>query len=88
MTRADAVRGCLHRLLDITTDEFIARWLLSFARSPVNDSGEIYSCWCDDQGACKDKPWEGECPCSDEDHIACILRFLQGEYTPFETGDN
>ena len=82
MTRADVVRNCLHTVLDMSTDEQIADFLLHFARSSANEDGSIYALWCDDQGACKDKPWEGECPCTDEDQLGCILRFLRQEYEP------
>lgn len=82
MTRADVVRSGLHAVLDMCTDEQIAEFLLLFARSPANEDDSIYALWCDDQGACKDKSWEEECPCTDEDHLGCILRFLRQECEP------
>lgn len=80
MTRADAIRNCLRRILDMSTDEQIAQWLLSFARGGQVNPDDLYSLWCDNQGACmgRDCEYLGDC-CSDEEHIACILRFLQGE---------
>ena len=83
MTKADAIRDCLRKVLDMSTDERIAQWLLLAARNGPCDAGEIYyALWCDNQGACKGRDCEDldEC-CSDEEHIACILRFLQKEYT-------
>ena len=97
MTRADAIRDCLHKILDMSTDDAIrdylhkildmstddqiAQWLLSFARRCPVDASEVYSLWCDNQGACKGRDCEElEDCCSDEEHTACILRFLQGEY--------
>ena len=85
MTRADAVRNSLKVILDMSTDEQIAQWLLDFARNHVDDPNQLYSLWCDNQGACSGRDCEdlGDC-CSDEEHISCILRFLQGEYTEAE----
>lgn len=82
MTKADAIRDCLRKVLAMSTDEQLAKWLLSAARNGPCDVGEIYALWCDNQGACKGRDFESldEC-CSDEEHIACILRFLQKEYT-------
>lgn len=82
MTKADVIRDCLRKVLDMSTDEQLAQWLLSAARNGPCDAGEIYELWCDNQGACKGRDPEefGDC-CSDEEHAACILRFLQAEYT-------
>lgn len=82
MTRADEIRSCLQRVVDMASDEQLAQWLLSFSRSDLIDAGELYSLWCDNQGACMGRNCEeiDDC-CSDAEHIACIMRFLSGECT-------
>ena len=85
ITRADAIRNCIKMILDMSSDEQIAQWLLSFARNSAIDASEFYSLWCDNQGACKGRDCEDlEDCCSDEEHIACILRFLQEECSEAE----
>ena len=81
MTRADAVRDCLKEIVDVADDRLLAKLVMNIARSKVNDSGSMYELWCDDKGGCQNK-CESELPCSEEDHIDCILRFLQQEHTP------
>lgn len=76
MIKADIIRVFL-AAASVITDETMARVLLDVARSPLNDSGEMYSLWCDNQGQCGDcgdNNW-----CSDEAQLACVLRFLQSE---------
>ena len=80
MTNADVIRGMIGSVADILTDTTLANILLDIARSPINDDGDLYNRWCDNQGACKGKVFENiEDVCSEDDHIACILRFLQRE---------
>lgn len=83
MTRADAVRNCLQKVVDMSSDAQLAEWLLSLARSRVVDASEMYALWCDNQGACKNADCGDICDCcTDEEHINCIRRFLSAEYTP------
>lgn len=82
MTRADALRDCLRKIWSMASDEQLAEWLLHYSKNCAGDPNEFYELWCDNQGACKGRDCEefGDC-CSDEEHTACILRFLQAEYT-------
>lgn len=82
MTRADAIRNTLKVVLDMSTDDQIAMWLLNFTRNHVDDPNQLYSLWCDNQGACAGRDCEDlEDCCSDEEHISCILRFLRQPYS-------
>lgn len=81
MTRVDAVRDCLKRIWEMADDRQIAQVVLDIARSSINSAGDMYELWCDNKGGCRNK-CESELPCSEEDHIDCILRFLHQEHTP------
>lgn len=82
MTKLEAVRQTLLKIVSEAPDEQVAQYLLDFARRYDAD-GQMYEIWCDDEGACKGRDCEslGYC-CTDEEHIACILRCLQSEYKP------
>ena len=78
LTRADWLRDM--------TDEEMAQRILKLSQSRVNnDDGHLYKLWCDDCGACKDRPENtGEC-CTELEQIDCILRFLRTPVTEKET---
>lgn len=83
MTRIEMIRDTLRRIAEETTDEQIARLLLVLCHEEILDPEDMYPRWCDDQGACKGRDCEalGDC-CSDEEHVACIVRYLRGECQP------
>lgn len=83
MTRIETIRSTLRQIADETTDDQVARLILALCHEEILDPDEMYPRWCDDQGACKGRNCEelGDC-CSDEEHVACIARYLHGDYQP------
>lgn len=79
MTRIQLIRATLRKICDEATDENIAGLILDLCKEEILDPEELYPLWCDDQGPCKGRSCEEEC-CSDEEHIGCIVRYLQGEH--------
>lgn len=86
MTRIQLIRDTLRKICDESTDEQIAGLILDLCQEEILDPEELYPLWCDNQGPCRDRGPEEVC-CCDEEHIGCIVRFLQGEYTPEDASE-
>lgn len=78
MSRTDRIRDM--------TDEEMAKVMLAICRSDLNDSGDLYGLWCDNEGGCIGLNGEDLCPdgCSEEMQIACILRYLRAPGEVFD----
>lgn len=79
MTNAEVIRGNLGKIVDAADLEALAHCVLAIAESDLLVAGDMYELWCDDKGGCQHK-CESELPCSEEDRIACIVRWLQKEH--------
>jgi hypothetical protein len=85
MTNAEVIRSNLRKIVAAADMEALAHFVLSLAKTGADYDGDMFELWCDDKGGCQHK-CESELPCCEEDHIACIVRWLQKEHVQEDAG--